>query len=511
LLASGIKERLEKSEKEHMEEMNKSSQQRLEKEYLHIKNLEIILIDFIPYERKDQMIQGLKELFQPEVKPEGAFAGPCLDFIPDIKKSGVLSGGGTLRIGVIFNSDLDWKPLVGMQRKLPKEFLVLEVTLGQLVDSIYYIIYHCTIKKEFYNEGIKKTFIESEDWVPDERGGWVPKGPKLEPTIRKYQEDMEQFLKQFSYGLFLNRSYTKEGPLHCPNIKIVSTNKIDFDSLQEWEKNHLRFIDFLGFNIGIYSKYDRSLVGISQDRLFKTYSVYAGLIFLASEDDFEEEGYETVERAICSKIEWFVEDPTLDLMYLFHSIYWTNYQMEVIGEKWDQNIKTSMDEMISSTKPGEITSIYQRIIEMYRDFSNYFVNEKKNVKNLSKMLEKAKKITSPITPIKMRNFEVDTFKDLVRGSEWFLEMENGAIEHLRSQFQALFEYCRNLTNTNLSQSNVNLQKSMHKMTMLMVILTIAMLAIMILQIFPIITNYLGQQRGSATLLSASKLILTIFI
>ena len=39
------------------------------------------------------------------------------------------------------------------------------------------------------------------------------------------------------------------------------------------------------------------------------------------------------------------------------------------------------------------------------------------------MVERAKKVTSPITPIKMRNFEVDTFQDLVRGSESFLEME----------------------------------------------------------------------------------------
>lgn len=482
-----------------MEKMDKDSQQRLKKEYLDIKNLEIILIDFIPYERKEQMIQGLKELFQPEVKPGGMFAGPRLDFIPDIKKSGALSGGGTSRIGVIFNSDIGWEPLMGIQRKLPKPFLALEVTLGQLVDSIYYIIYHCTIKKEFYDDGIKKTFIESGDWVPDEKGGWVPKGPKLEPTIRKYQEDMEQFLKRFSYGLFLNRSYTNEGAFGCPSIKIISTKKIDFDSLQEWEKNHLRFIGFLGFNIGIYSKYKGFLVGISEDRLFKTYSVNAGLVFLASEDDFEEDGYGSVERAICGNVEWFIEDPTLGLMGLFHSIYWTNYQLEVSREKWEQDIKTSLDEIISSTKPAEITSIYQRIIKIYHDFNNYLVNEKKNVKNLSKMVERAKKVTSPITPIKMRKFEVDTFQDLIRGSERFLEMENDAIEYLRSQFQSLFEYCRNLTNTNLSQSNINLQKSMHKLTVVMVILTIATLAIMILQILPIIEHYLGQQTSPANL------------
>ena len=492
-----------------MKKWSKKSQQRLEKEYLDIKNLEIILVDFIPYERKEQMIQGLKELFQPEVKTKGLFGDPHLDFIPDMKKSGALSGGGTAKIGIIFNSDISWKPLTGIQRKLPEQFLALEITLGQLVDSMYYIIYCGTIKKEFYNEEIKKTFIASGDWVPDEKGGWIRKGPKTEPTIRRYQRDMERFLKNFSCGLFLNSSYAGEG-FGCPNIKIISTKKINFDSLQEWEKNHLRFIDFLGFNVAVYSKYDGFLVGIPEDHLFKTYSVYAGLIFLASEDDFETNGYETIERAICGKIEWFSQDPTSHLIDLFHSVYWTNYHLEISGEKWGEEIKSTLDKIIFCADPNEISIIYQRIIKMYHDFSSYFVDEKKNIQNLKKRVARAKKIASPVTPLKMRNFEVDVFKDLVGGSEMFLEMEDDRNDYLNSQFRSLFGYCKNLTNVSLSRSNINVQKSMHRMTIVVIILTIAMLAIMIIQILPIITDYLSQRTSSATLLSALKELVRLF-
>jgi hypothetical protein len=314
LVSLAIEESLEAAEREFREKANKERREALKREFIETKNLGFMLVDFIPYANKSKLIEGLNELFSPEDPNQPmSFDEPRLDQIPDIKESGVLSGGGTTPIGIIFNSDISGDRFFrGIQKKLPAEFFCLEVCVGQFIDYAYYVVYSCLLKEEYQTKEIERLFIESEDWVPyrettpngREMRGEKPKGPDLEPTIRGYQTNMEKYLRPFSHGLFLNSS--NEPSVCCPNVKVLSVPKIDFNSFDTWETGHRSLLRFLGFEF-LYCKHDRMMIGYYRKSLFsdKPSSAFQGLVFLASLCDFKSDGFSKPEHEVFHNVHWF--------------------------------------------------------------------------------------------------------------------------------------------------------------------------------------------------------------
>ena len=129
--------------------VDKKVREYLEKEYFDVQNVGLILIDIVPYENKAQMIDGFKKMFCAGnlTSMKMRFDGPRLDCIPDIKKSGLLAGGGSANIGFVFNSDLDVNYLTGIERRLPRMLKMMEVVVAQSVDFAYTVTYICHFKK----------------------------------------------------------------------------------------------------------------------------------------------------------------------------------------------------------------------------------------------------------------------------------------------------------------------------------------------------------------------------
>lgn len=492
------KEIVNEVEEKYTKRGNERRRGQLEKEYFDIKNLEIILIDFVPYERKKEMIKDLKELFEKEGERQPYFVDePRLDLIPDIKESGVFSGGGTVHLGWILNSALDWKPMHGVQKKLPHEFMGIDVTLGQFVDFSYWIAYAGAIKDKYQNDGIKKTFIESGDWVkykektPDGREirGRRAKGPKLEPTIRKYQEALQDFLRPYSCGIFLNKS-NKDKHSSCPSLKVVSTDKIDFDSFQDWEMKHIDFLRFIGFDLA-YSRYNNMLAGYYPERIFREMSIFQGLVFLASTADFKGEGYDKPESEICDNVELLVQY----LAPLLHSIYWSSFALEINRGKWENEVQSILAEISASRKEKErsIQQTYDRTLESYRNFHQYFIEESKNLEGMKHNMNYARRVVRGYTkPLNSRfsrsNFNL--FEDLANYGVSLLKMEKEMLEHLKRQIDLLFSYSNNLTNMDLNQTNIRLQTSMKWMTIVMLVFTIVSAILAIIAYGPTILNWL---------------------
>jgi len=471
---------IDKIEEEHVKKGNERRRKQLEKEYFDIKNLEIVLVDFVPYERKEDMIAGLKELFRKEGDKQPVFIDePRFDLIPDIKEGGVFSGGGSVHLGWILNSDLDWQPMhAAAQKKLPLEFTGLDITLGQFVDFSYYIVYVATIKEKYQNDGIKRIFIESGDWVrytektPDgkEIRGRRAKGPKFEPTIRKYQKVLEDFLRPYSCGLFLNKNSNKK--LSCPNLKVLATPKIDFGSFKDWERKHIDFLRFTGFDI-TYSRCGNMLVGYYPERIFREWSIFEGLVFLASTVDFKADGYANPEHQICDGVGFLTER---DLAPLLQLVYWTSFAMEIDRQKWEDEISSRLEEIrISREESLSIQQVYDKIIESYQRFGQFFIEENRNIESMKQYAASTRaRITKMAEPIDSRFSllgNVNVFEDLTKYADTLLEMEKDMLKHLKDQSDLLFSYSNNLTNVNLSQTNIRLQKSMKWMTWAMLILT----------------------------------------
>ena len=450
----------------------------MEKQYFDIKNLAIILVDFVPYERKKDMIEGLRELFETEGDKQPVFFDePSFDSIPDIRESGILSGSGHNNLGMIFNSDIDWQPLMGIQKKLPEEFLGIQVTVGQFVDFSYWIEYLGFVKENYQNKDIKRVFVESRDFVPyriktpdgREMRGRKPKGPELEPTIRSFQTDLENFLRPYSCGLFLDRTTTKGTYLSCISVKVLSTQKIDFNLFKNWERQHFNFFRFIGFTHA-YSRYDSMLVGYYPERIFREQSIFQGLVFLASTADFKGDGYETPEKEICYRIQFQV----MDLVPLLHLIYWPSFAMEVNRRKWEQQIRSMLSDISASRekKIEDIQQAYDKTMELYRDFNQHFIEEKWNIDLMKQHLSFAKRVTSATKPLDSTLPQTNLFEDMLWVGESFLDQEKDMLQHIKDQIDLLFSYSDNLINMDLNKTNLHLQKRMDRMTYIMLVLAI---------------------------------------
>lgn len=481
--------------KKHLEKMNDSSRKHLSGEYFDFKNLAIILFDFVPYENKEKMIEGLKELFKPEGTKQPIFSDePKLD-ICDMKNEGFLSGGGYYPVGTILNSDINFQPMQGVQKYLPEPFFYIEVGVGQFVDFSYFIFYKAVLKKRFQNCGIKKTFVESGDFVRFEEKkpsgkitrGARSKGPELEPTIRNYIMELEKFLKQYSHGLFLNTKNDENKRLTCPNFKIVSTPKIDFRNFDNWKSQHHRFLRHIGFNF-VYSKYSQMLVGYYGSNIFREHSLFEGLVFLASETDFKGEGYMgngAAEAEIIDDISFL----GWELYPLLQVMYWSSYVIELQHPKWEFEVKDLMSKILSNDKSIDQTeNSYDITANAYREFNQQYLKENRNIEALKQNSKRYHRIVDSIKQLKSRSSSDNIFQDIIDGGNRFLDKEKEMLNNIKTDYDLLFRYCNNMITMDFNMLNVKLQKSMKWMTIAMLILAILTIIISIIDNYDNLVN-----------------------
>ena len=100
-----------------------------------------------------------------------------------------------------------------------------------------------------------------------------------------------------------------------------------------------------------------------------------------------------------------------------------------------------------------------------------------------------KRVTHRYTkPLDSGFSQVNLFEDLAKYGDSLLEIEKEMLRHLKSQIDLLFSYSTNLTNMDLSQTNIRLQRSMKWMTVAMLVFTIVTVILTI--IAPIIWDWL---------------------
>jgi hypothetical protein len=497
VLSNSDEKNLERSriEQEFFEKRDKERRETLRKEYLELKNIGFILVDFVPYARKSQMIEGLKRLFSPEGSSQPIFPDePRIDGIPDIRESGMLSGGGIASIGIIFNSDLGEGFVLGIQRKLPDWIQSVHVFVGQFVDYAYYTVYSCLIKENYQNEGIERVFTESEDWVPyqektlsgKEIRGRKPKGPQLEPTIRNYQESMEKYLRPFSCGYYLNSD--NMCAVSCPNLKILCVPKVDFTSFDQWEKNYLRLLNFIGFNF-TYSKFEQMLAGYYRKSLLteKPSSVFEGLVFLASLTDFKGDGYGKPEIEIFDHVESYV---AYGMARLLHIIYWPAYNIEVTQKEWKKkntNLLATIRDLRIRKNP-KLNDVYKSVLESYGGYNQYYLDEIENIRTVTEELKRMAIHIAKTDPL-AGSLKFNVFGDLFVGGKRFLSREKDNLDALKKEIDDLFRHCSDFVNMGLNETNLSLQRSMNRMTIVMLLLTFVTVAVPLIQYGPTLWSW----------------------
>jgi len=452
-------------------DLNKKNQKKLENEYMNVRNLAIIIIDLIPYNLKDNMVEKLRILLGDQ--KDGFGYEKLLDNIGDIKIDGFRTWS---YVGIVYNSDLKSEIWEGYKRDIPKPFVSIEISIGQLFDFYYYIIYTCNIKDEYQTKNIKETFIHMDDMVENKEflSRFSHRGPDLEPNIREYQKLIENYLKEFSCGLFLNNNNLT---LNIPNIKILSIEKIDFNNFEDWEIAYRSLLRFLGYHY-YYSRYDNYLISSSEDVFHITKMGYGSeYVFLASENDFDYGGYADLDTAIVYKVKNLIEVKS-NFYFCFLTYCWIIYQLKNKLIKWEEIINEELKKLRLCDKLKDIIKIHNNMLEQKNDFDTYYNEEFFNNMEMSNSI-KNYDIGKLFTPIKYGNITFNISTNISRILDGLINYESVKLEEIKKNFESFFNYSANITNMYLNKNNRKMQR---------LAITIAVIAI-IISVIGIYLNY----------------------
>lgn len=466
------------AEEKFLEESNSKTRERYKKEYLPLSALGLFLVELVPYEKKEQMIKGLKKLFEDDnagSQPNFKIFGQPNFEICDMREEGILSGGGNYEIGTIINSDISGTVL-GTREKLPKEFFYITVLVGQFVDFVYHVTFIIGLKDEYKTSGIEQKFIQFGDFIPNSKGkngekqrGYHSRSLDAEPVLMEYEKLAEEFLRPYSCGLFLKTNSKSK----CPNFFVYSLPNIDFSNFQIWRNEHHNFLRFLGFDV-IFCRFSNMLVAQDRQTLFpqKPNSVFQGLIFLASEDLYEGRDTQEKESEIIEELNFLGWEGLYSILTI---CYWSTFNIEITQSEFKKKTNQLINKIENSKKENnrDIYSLYDNVLKAYNDFTTYRLIETSNIKlfkekmnhpDLKKFCTYSKALLKP---------EVNVFQDLYQGANYFLKTEEESLKEIQEEFDSLFQYCNNLVNMNLSKVNMKLQKSMNWMTVVMLVFTVA--------------------------------------
>lgn len=469
----------DQEEKDHWKERNEQSRKHLEPQYFDIKNLAVIFLDFVPYERKNEMIEGLKRLFQyDKLSAERIIAHDInIDKIPDMKQSGLPSGGGYTRIGTLLNSKISWTFPMGSVVELPDPFESLEIWVVQFVDFSYCVAYSCRLREDYYNRGIRETFVRSGDFVEDKEDQltgskikmWRALGPEFENTIKAYETDMEVFLSQFSHGLFLNSDYASNKP--CPSVRVLSTPKIDFANIEQWVNDHFIFIRYLRI-ASIFCRHNGALLTYQIDKIFGEAGFPKGLTLLYSEQDIKKESDNNIESYIIYLATLLATHSFAEFLF---PIYWAAYHINDLQQRWSKELEkfAAVSMQGKSTSPNLFDDVKQqtkKIIGFYGKFASIANKERINIRKMTERINLfGKHAREEVISMGLKKtMEFDVYEDLRSGIDRWLTQENLMLEEVQRQVETLQGYYRDLANTELGFSNISLQNILKWLTIAIV-------------------------------------------
>src|SRR5437762_9682858 len=118
----------EKTEAEWLHEYNKTEGERRKKICFPIRNLGLVLFDLVPAEKRESLIDGIRQMIR----------GPELPEIPR-GLGGTLGGGWRVNIGPLKES------------KALASFEWIEGSIGQDFDFCYFLTFRCILRPDLRN------------------------------------------------------------------------------------------------------------------------------------------------------------------------------------------------------------------------------------------------------------------------------------------------------------------------------------------------------------------------
>jgi hypothetical protein len=471
---------------------NKNLQELLEKEFIDYKNLGLILIDIVPYKNRESLIDGLKRLFVYDELTPYDREQHRIDIeknIPKIDIEATRQGSSRVHLGRLQNSDIMGGFLEVIKRNLPPMFDNLDVYITQFGDT-YILTYVVELKAEYKTKGIKESFIHHKDLKFFEKeldDGHVMRGGErggieCDPNMDGYFNELSQFLKEFSVGLYLNKNPTQV----CPNVKITYMEKIPFHKFEEWAKQNIEILMFMGFEPVYYSRIKNYLWGIQDKRTKGNESITAGLVILASNDEEITRNYESQDRGFFDDLTRLI-NRNFELILL--QLYWANYNLEDSIKNWNNYITETMKELngiayVQNKKEMEsLFKLNNLIVNNYRDFEGYRLYEERKYDFFTKNLFFNERFNKTMIALKAFDLRNNIYKEIYTFGKWLLDQEKAKNESLREEFCRLLEYVSNITNLTNSQINLEIQSSMKIYTLLVLIFTFLMLIFTIVMVY----------------------------
>jgi hypothetical protein len=469
---------LEKEEEALLEQIRKSR----ESEYLDVKILSLNLIDFVPYEKKQQMVEIYRKLLLsggarrehideivnriPDLSQTGTFGISCIARIFNKKKFERRERG--IRSSWPIISVFTWMDVIYLD--LPDAFEFVEIWIKQSVDFLYSILYYCKIDKSYRSNKIKDNYVKSTDMLPVgnyEEGDSRPRrlrGPLNEPSIGLYETVIGEFLAKLNIGLFLGESYTENH--FCPSIRVLSTSEINFDNIQTWLHNHLRFLHYMQIATS-FNKYRNSILAYNTSRLYN--EIPSGITIVYSEKHVGNNSISDIYHDVIKDSLSLTENLTEFLL----PYYWSAYQYFNTIRKWRNkvdDINTKSTQFSIKYDSSEIKNEVESIMNLYRKFMTFANREKVNIRRTREHFNNfGRHAIGSADPLRL-HIEFDILKDLNEGVNNRLQQEETTINEVQDQFETLLEYYRDLSNLKLSASNVDLQKQVKILAIITVII-----------------------------------------
>lgn len=464
-----------------------------EKEYFDIKIIAFVLVDLVPYNRKNEMILGLEQLFsknhlrymRSSIKDsisditEGAFSY----FSAPIGSIKNLARNSTLNAQPIQTEYRQFREPNAVDLHLPAAIDRIDITVRQDVNFCYYVDYFCHVNESYRYTRLKNTYLSSDDLIPYFESGRLMgerrKGPDNDAVVLGYETEVADFLSKFSAGLFLSNKESSEGRI--PSVRIFSTQSIDFSNFTDWNEKHWSFLRYLGMNI--YHDIDTraKIYTLQGDRIFQKSSVSKGVNILYSENDIPGED-------LNKKIDTMLGDAKVfndAIGDYFLPLYWSNYNIFQILESWKDNV----EELILKIKSKnytlkELEEKVMQTIDLYADLTIYESEERINIRSARETFNINKNLVGPPN-FTIHLYKFKLFKDISELIENCFNQEEVIINDIEKQINALTSYFRDRSNLKLSFSNLSLQKRLKWFTISLSIVGTVISAL------PFIMKYLG--------------------
>lgn len=466
-----------------------------ENEFFDARILAVILVDIVKYEDRQQMIEHFSRLLRDGKIDENEIA-EIMERIPDLKKTG--HSGGSSAIGTLVNLkkvQRNASPALSYARsgryllpinaylELPDPFIAIEITVFQIVDFAYCVRYTCYIDNP-YQHVSKSTYVNSGDMVPHrfkrKDGSYVEgstrRGPEFEPLIIRYEKEVAEFLGQYSTGLFLNDVNADDPRL--PSIRVLSTPQIDLENLDAWFRAHYSYRDYLRTR-NFYCRYNDAILTYQEDDLFVNSSRPKGLTLLYSEADGGFPPGTDVGREISHKAD-FLSDSLVEYLFPY---YWILFHSHIVNEKWSvesSQLRALLTDPKIANKPlKERKKDLQTLLSFYGRFVSFANTERKCIRELIDAFDKHGRYLLAVTHQYRSAYEVDVFADLVTGVNNLAKEELTAINDVQEDLSTLLGYHKDLSNMDLTFSNISLQRQIKWLT---IVAAAAGAAILVLEV-----------------------------